>query len=303
MKKIILILLALAWLVAPAGAAQYLNGVGLQGLQAFFDWLATNTYVQTESDPVYGADAAAGITADNTQNWTTAYGWGDHSAAGYVATNDAGYTSTTAKAASAVQTESDPVFVESPAKNLASNDLVLARAAVQPDTVHTALSFSAYRIIQLTNGLGLVTLEVSCDNIADPESTVGWDAVNNRRPMLTNTIDSFEFAMLAGDWEGRQVVMSFDYRLDAATTNWGGSLALSDGGTTMYVEQTPAGDVLNTNIFTATYGCTSTMPAELHFEYEIIDTGGGEITYHGVSNILVRLEPCGPATTNKISVE
>ena len=38
----------------------------------------------TETDPVFQASAAAGITAGNISNWNTAYGWGDHSAAGYL---------------------------------------------------------------------------------------------------------------------------------------------------------------------------------------------------------------------------
>ena len=38
----------------------------------------------TETDPVFSASAAAGITSTNISNWNTAYGWGDHAAAGYV---------------------------------------------------------------------------------------------------------------------------------------------------------------------------------------------------------------------------
>lgn len=246
MKKTILILLALAWLVTPVGAAQYLNGVGLQSIQAFFDWLATNTYVQTESDPV---------------------------------------------------------FVESPAKNLASNDLVLARAAVQPDTVNTALLFSAYRIIQLTNGLGMVTLVPgSCASIADPASAAGWDAGNSRRPVVTNAADSFTLPMTAGTWEGSVVSMSFDFSLVCGDTNWSiGTMWLYDGGATKYVDVTTNGTAAKVTRFDATYGCTSAMPANLSFGFSIFDNGGG-ISYVGVSNITVKLYPC-PATTNKISVE
>jgi len=37
----------------------------------------------TETDPVYSADPAAGIVAGDITNWDTAYGWGNHAAAGY----------------------------------------------------------------------------------------------------------------------------------------------------------------------------------------------------------------------------
>ena len=38
----------------------------------------------TETDPVFAASVAAGITNTNVTNWNTAYGWGDHSTAGYL---------------------------------------------------------------------------------------------------------------------------------------------------------------------------------------------------------------------------
>jgi hypothetical protein len=37
----------------------------------------------TETDPVFSASEAASITSTDTTNWDTAYGWGDHGAAGY----------------------------------------------------------------------------------------------------------------------------------------------------------------------------------------------------------------------------
>jgi len=39
----------------------------------------------TETDPVFAASEAANITATDTGNWDTAYGWGDHSTQGYIA--------------------------------------------------------------------------------------------------------------------------------------------------------------------------------------------------------------------------
>ena len=38
----------------------------------------------TETDPVFSAHASSGITATQILNWDTAYGWGDHSGAGYL---------------------------------------------------------------------------------------------------------------------------------------------------------------------------------------------------------------------------
>lgn len=48
----------------------------------------TTTYLSsyTETDPVFSASEAASITSTDTTNWDTAYGWGDHGAAGYLTT-------------------------------------------------------------------------------------------------------------------------------------------------------------------------------------------------------------------------
>lgn len=47
----------------------------------------------TETDPVFGASAASGITSTNITNWNTAYGWGNHADGGYQAASSAITTS------------------------------------------------------------------------------------------------------------------------------------------------------------------------------------------------------------------
>ena len=41
-------------------------------------------FLTSESDPVYSAAPAAGITSTNITNWNAAHGWGDHSTQGYL---------------------------------------------------------------------------------------------------------------------------------------------------------------------------------------------------------------------------
>lgn len=48
----------------------------------------------TETDPVFSASAASGIVTGDITNWNTAFGWGDHSTAGY-STFDGQYSSLT----------------------------------------------------------------------------------------------------------------------------------------------------------------------------------------------------------------
>ena len=47
--------------------------------------LDTNTYLTsfTETDPVFTASPAAGVTSQKITNWDTAFGWGNHASAGY----------------------------------------------------------------------------------------------------------------------------------------------------------------------------------------------------------------------------
>ena len=51
------------------------------------DWINwTPNYLTsfTETDPVFSASAAGGITSTQVSNWDTAHGWGDHSTQGYL---------------------------------------------------------------------------------------------------------------------------------------------------------------------------------------------------------------------------
>lgn len=43
-----------------------------------------SSYLTSETDPVFSASAAGSITSTQVSNWDTAYGWGDHAAAGYI---------------------------------------------------------------------------------------------------------------------------------------------------------------------------------------------------------------------------
>ena len=57
----------------------------------------------TETDPVFTASAASGITSTNITNWNTAYGWGDHSVEGYLTSE----TTTTLSLATNILTYTD----------------------------------------------------------------------------------------------------------------------------------------------------------------------------------------------------
>lgn len=61
----------------------------------------------SETDPVFSASAAAGITGTNISNWNAAFGWGNHASAGYLTS----------------YSETDPVFSASAAAGIAGGDI------------------------------------------------------------------------------------------------------------------------------------------------------------------------------------
>jgi len=93
----------------------------------------------TETDPVFGAHAANGITSTNITNWTTAYGWGDHSTAGYLTSfieadpiytawdKSTGISITESQISDLVHfttaDETDPVFVAHAANGITSTNI------------------------------------------------------------------------------------------------------------------------------------------------------------------------------------
>lgn len=89
-----------------------------------------------ESDPVFSASPAFGITLADLANWNAAFGWGDHSAAGYVKTeNDPVWTA--ASNSYYQKTEADGRFVDVTGDTMtgaltinsgAGNDLVVSSA-------------------------------------------------------------------------------------------------------------------------------------------------------------------------------
>lgn len=59
-----------------------LTGAGNAGASVSLDGRYLQSF--TETDPVFVAHVANGITATQISNWDTAYGWGDHGAEGYL---------------------------------------------------------------------------------------------------------------------------------------------------------------------------------------------------------------------------
>ena len=71
--------------IDPTGGTSYTITATSQILSVPYALHAKTAASYAETDPVFTSHASSGITAGNITNWSTAYGWGDHSLAGYFA--------------------------------------------------------------------------------------------------------------------------------------------------------------------------------------------------------------------------
>ena len=96
------------------------------------NWTPAYLTSYTETDPVFSASAAGGITGTNIANWNTAYNWGDHSTGGYLTAEADTLASVTGRGAS---TTTD---ITTTGKIYYSNNFadLTALNAVNPTTYH-----------------------------------------------------------------------------------------------------------------------------------------------------------------------
>lgn len=84
----------------------------------------SGSLASSETDPIFTGSVAYNITVSDTGNWNSAYGWGDHSIAGYATTGElisvSGYLQN--QIDNVVVSETDPIFTGSAAYNITITD-------------------------------------------------------------------------------------------------------------------------------------------------------------------------------------
>lgn len=95
--------------VTAASKQDALSGTGFVKISGTTISYDNSTYLTsyTETDPIFIASAAYGITGTNITNWNSAYGWGNHASAGYLTS----------------YTETDPIFIASAAHGITSTNI------------------------------------------------------------------------------------------------------------------------------------------------------------------------------------
>ena len=116
----------------------------------------------SETDPVFAAHPAYGITTGNISNWNTAFGWGNHATAGYLT----GYT------------ETDPLFGAAPASGITAGNIT------NWNTAFTNRILGAAGLLPLTLSLSANQLSGSI-SIANSTTngyltSTDWNTFNNK---------------------------------------------------------------------------------------------------------------------------
>lgn len=189
--------------------------------------LDTNVYLTsyTETDPVFSASAASGITTTNISNWNTAYGWGNHASAGYLTSAAIGTTvqaydaDLTSWAGIAPTAKQDTLVSGTSIKTinsqslLGSGDIVISGGGSSALTIdnktaaYTVVASDLGKIINCTSG-GLIVSLTAAATLGAGFNCWIWNTSNSVvtiDPSGTETIDGISTIDLR-QGEGTQIV-------------------------------------------------------------------------------------------------
>jgi hypothetical protein len=194
------------------------------------NFVANNGYLTSETDPIFVAHAANGITSTNITNWTTAYGWNDHSLAGYT-TTDTTLNETEVDNFVAnngyLTSETDPVYGSSVASGITQADTTNWNNKLDSYT-ETDPVFGAHAAngITSTNIANWTTAYGWSDHSTIGYFTAGGEAGGTNRT-LGNT-DDFSLGFKTND--ATRLFITNDGKVGIGTTTPTGYLEVTDKG-------------------------------------------------------------------------
>lgn len=231
--------------------------------------------ITNETDPVYSASPAAGISSSNITNWNTAYGWGDHSTQNYLTTETDPTVPSHVKGITVTEvanwntaytwgdhstqgyitsfTETDPT-VASHVKNIASSDITDWTAGYDD-------SISAISVVNnVVNGVNQKTITLTRRSGSNPISATFTDIAQTGSGGVTDTNDFVTSASLLNGTltlsipnQNNVTVSGFSQLTSFSATNnstatGDGSLAYnSNTGEFIYTPADFSGDFLSLN--------------------------------------------------------
>ena len=195
---------------------------------------ATETYVTTrgyltsytETDPIFSASAASNITTTKISNWDTAYGWGNHSTAGYlIAESD-----TLQTVIGRGNTSTSPAYFTSKLyyqNNFATADLTVSLAAQYPG-MFTTDQTSAKAYASFNNEWNEILTWYSSINDLNDVDTTTVAPQNGQVLKWDSTLSKWKPANDLTGGGGGGLSLS-DLSVQSATPSGGGSLVYNDG--------------------------------------------------------------------------
>ena len=146
----------------------------------------------TETDPVFTASPAGSITNTNKTNWNTAYGWGDHGAAGYLTAEADTLDSVTSRGNST----NNNIAVQDLTVN---GDLTVVGSTSQNNVA--TLNVSANEIIMNDGVTGAPTLNgtLKIDRGASADTSVRWNETTDRWEFTNDGTTYYNLAIGTND--------------------------------------------------------------------------------------------------------
>ena len=171
--------------------------IGPQGAPGPSDWYAipnipdgfadgTDDGITEESDPIFSASAAGGITSSAITNWNSAYGWGNHADVGYMTglpvnalkwgdniswlINDAGYLTS--------YTETDPTVLASVKDGVGWSELSGIPSDIADGDQNTQLTETEVDVYVANNGYLTGYTETDPTVLASIKDGVSWDEIS-----------------------------------------------------------------------------------------------------------------------------
>ena len=225
--------------------------------------------ITNETDPVYSASPAAGISTSNITNWNTAYSWGDHSTQSYLTTETDPTVPSHVKGITVTEvanwntaytwgdhstqgylttfTETDPT-VASHIKNIASSDITEWNSAYDNSIVSMSVTGTSTKTITLTQQDG-GTVTASFTDISE----TGTGGITDTNDFVTSATLSSGTLTLGIPNQKNVTVSGFSELTSFSATNnttatGDGSLAYnSNTGEFTYTPADFSGDFLSLN--------------------------------------------------------
>ena len=241
--------------------------------------------VTTETDPIYSASPAAGISSSNITSWNTAYGWGDHGTEGYLTTETDPTVPTHVKNITVTEvanwntaygwgdhstqgyitsfTESDPT-VASHVKNIAQSDITEWNSAYDNSIVSMSVTGTSTKTITLNQQDG-GTVTASFTDISE----TGSGGITDTNDFVTSASLSSGTLTLGIPNQTSVTVSGFSELSSFSATN--NSTATGDGSL-----------AYNSNTGEFTY-----TPADFSGDFLSLNGGtiNGDLTVTGIINV------------------